>query len=153
MLFIERPVIPEIQNPCIPSPCGVFSICRVIENRPVCSCEENYFGQPPNCRPECTVNSECAQTKACVNQKCRDPCPGSCGYNAECRTINHTPVCYCLPGFSGDPFSGCKECKEKILVLFTTDITILNSFQLNQLKNHLTLVILLLVAPMPFVKS
>lgn len=116
LLFVERPIPTPIENPCIPSPCGLFSECRVIENRPVCSCKENYYGQPPYCRPECTVNSECPQTKACMNQKCKDPCPGSCGYNAECRTINHAPVCYCLPGYSGDPFSGCQECKEYIIV-------------------------------------
>lgn len=112
LIFVEHPVVFEPENPCLPSPCGLFSECRVVNNRPVCSCLTNYFGQPPNCKPECIVDSECAQTRACVNQICKDPCPGSCGYNAECRTINHSPVCYCLPGYSGDPFSGCQECKK-----------------------------------------
>lgn len=112
-LFLERPVvIEEYPHPCIPSPCGQFSECKEISNRAVCSCLPNYFGQPPNCRPECTVNSECPQNRACINQRCRDPCLGSCGSNAECRTVSHSPVCYCAIGFTGDPFSGCQLCKQ-----------------------------------------
>lgn len=109
-LFIEPEIVQE--NPCIPSPCGAFSICKNIDNRAVCSCQPNYFGQPPNCKPECIVNSECPLTQCCQNQVCRDPCPGSCGSNAECKTVNHIPVCYCVPGYTGDPFSGCYESKE-----------------------------------------
>lgn len=110
--ILERPVIiEEPKNPCIPTPCGLFSECKPVNNRAVCSCLPNYFGQPPNCRPECVVNSECALTKACINQRCKDPCAGSCGVNAECRPVNHVPVCYCLAGFTGDPFSGCQQCK------------------------------------------
>lgn len=110
-LFLEPPVIERPLNPCLPSPCGLFSDCKVINERPVCSCLANYYGQPPNCRPECVVNSDCSLTKSCKNERCRDPCPGSCGPNAECKTINHSPVCYCLPGFNGDPFSGCQKSK------------------------------------------
>ncbi|VEN46221.1 unnamed protein product [Callosobruchus maculatus] len=102
--IVHKPV-----NPCIPTPCGLFSECKVISDRPVCSCLPNYFGHPPNCRPECTVSSECPSTRACVNQKCVDPCSGSCGANSECRAVSHTPVCYCSPGFTGDPFSGCYQ--------------------------------------------
>lgn len=109
--FPEPPVVEEIKNPCIPSPCGLFSECRELNNRAICSCLPNYYGQPPNCKPECVVNSDCALTKTCQNERCRDPCPGSCGPNAECRTINHSPVCYCLQGFSGDPFTGCQHSK------------------------------------------
>ena len=28
-----------------------------------------------------------------MQQKCRDPCPGLCGANAECRVTNHNPIC------------------------------------------------------------
>lgn len=62
---------------------------------------------PPNCRPECSVSSECSQDKACVNQKCIDPCPGTCGSNARCNVLNHSPICSCPSGYTGDPFVQC----------------------------------------------
>ena len=43
----------------------------------------------------------------CFRNKCVDPCPGVCGYNANCRVVNHSPVCSCLPNYVGDPFVGC----------------------------------------------
>lgn len=74
---------------------------------PSCTCLPNYIGIPPNCKPECISNSECSNHLACINQKCKDPCPGTCGTNAECRVISHTPNCMCLIGYTGDPFSIC----------------------------------------------
>lgn len=94
-------------NPCQPSPCGPNSQCREVNGQAVCSCLPNYSGSPPACRPECVVSSECAQDKACVNQKCVDPCPGTCGTNANCHVRNHSPICSCAPGYTGDPFSRC----------------------------------------------
>lgn len=67
----------------------------------------NYIGNPPTCRPECTLSSDCDQTKACINQKCEDPCPGSCGLKAECSVVNHNPICTCRQGYTGDPFTAC----------------------------------------------
>lgn len=67
----------------------------------------NYKGSPPNCRPECVSNGECDNHLACVNQKCSDPCVGSCGPNAECRVVSHSPMCICQQGYTGDPFSYC----------------------------------------------
>jgi hypothetical protein len=64
-------------------------------------------GSPPNCRPECVVNSECARNRACINQNCSDPCRNSCGLNANCKVINHSPICFCNDGFTGDPFTQC----------------------------------------------
>lgn len=94
-------------NPCQPSPCGPYSQCRVSNGHAVCSCQNNYIGTPPSCRPECTVSTDCMQDKACINQKCRDPCPGTCGLNARCNVINHNPICSCSSGFEGDPFVRC----------------------------------------------
>lgn len=99
------PIVPT--NPCVPSPCGSNSECRVIENRPVCSCQPGMLGAPPNCRPECLIHSDCPTKLACVRNKCKDPCAGSCGFNTQCTVVNHQPVCSCSPGFQGDPFSGC----------------------------------------------
>lgn len=101
--------------PCIPSPCGPNSQCREIGSTAVCSCLPNYIGRAPNCRPECTINSECPANHACINERCKDPCPGSCGLSAYCNVINHSPVCTCANGYQGDPFSGCYPIPSKIL--------------------------------------
>lgn len=108
----DTPPAPPV-NPCQPSPCGPYAECRVIAESPSCSCLPEYRGSPPNCRPECVSNSECSSHLACMNQKCRDPCPGSCGANAECRVVSHTPMCVCLSGFVGDPFSQCNRHQRK----------------------------------------
>jgi len=92
---------------CYPSPCGPNSQCQIIAGQPACSCLTNFQGSPPNCRPECTISAECPSQLACVNQRCQDPCPGSCGLNARCHVLNHVPVCSCQDGYSGDPFTQC----------------------------------------------
>lgn len=95
------------KNPCLPSPCGPNSICQEIGNVPSCACMSSYIGSPPNCRPECSINAECSTTKACIQQKCRDPCPGSCGISSICTVSRHTPICTCPDGYSGDAFTLC----------------------------------------------
>jgi len=97
----------EPGDPCSPSPCGPNSQCKQVNGQGVCSCLPAYIGSPPGCRPECVVSSECAQNRACVNQKCVDPCPGTCGLNTRCEVINHSPICSCNQGFTGDPFTRC----------------------------------------------
>lgn len=96
-----------MKNPCLPSPCGPNSECRDIGGSPSCSCIPNYIGSPPNCRPECTISSECPSNLACIREKCLDPCPGSCGVGAQCNVFNHIPTCICLEGLTGDPFTSC----------------------------------------------
>jgi len=44
---------------------------------------------------------------ACMREKCRDPCPGSCGLGSQCNVINHVPICTCPAGYIGDPFVSC----------------------------------------------
>jgi hypothetical protein len=105
ILFTEPPIIRR--DPCSPSPCGPNSQCREVNRQPVCSCLPNYIGSPPSCRPECVVSSECPSDKACVNQKCRDPCPNTCGVGAQCTVKNHNPICACPAGYTGDPFVRC----------------------------------------------
>lgn len=97
----------EVGNPCVPSPCGPNSQCRVIGSQAACSCMPNYMGRAPNCRPECTSNAECTSNLACKNERCIDPCPGSCGSNANCKVVLHNPVCTCIIGYEGDPFTQC----------------------------------------------
>lgn len=107
-------------NPCVPSPCGPNSQCKEINNQAVCSCLQSYMGNPPNCRPECVVNSECGKPKACRNLKCVDPCINACGSNSKCKVINHSPICSCKEGFTGDPFSSCYaiQCKFNFLIFY-----------------------------------
>lgn len=98
----------EPSSPCTPSPCGANAICREQNGAGSCSCIPGYFGNPyENCRPECVVNSDCPFNKACVQYKCQDPCPGTCGTNAECHVASHVPTCICLPAYTGNPFVYC----------------------------------------------
>lgn len=113
--FSERPIVEINTNPCVPSPCGPNSQCRAVGGTPACSCLPNYIGRAPNCRPECTINAECPGNLACQNERCRDPCPGSCGPQATCMVIKHAPACTCLPGYTGDPFAGCSLCKNSVI--------------------------------------
>lgn len=69
------------------------------------------------CKPECISNNECANHLACINLKCKDPCPGSCGVSAECRVVSHTAMCVCLVGYTGDPFIQCVEKQRKKIVV------------------------------------
>lgn len=94
-------------NVCNPSPCGPYSQCKEVNNQAVCSCLPTYTGSPPNCRPECIVSSECPIDKACIQQKCENPCPGICGLNTKCNVRNHSPICICITGYTGDPFTKC----------------------------------------------
>lgn len=95
------------KDPCAPSPCGSYSDCKVVNDQAVCTCLLGYIGTPPSCRPECLVSSECPTQQACIDQKCQNPCPGSCGQNAECHVINHSPICSCISRHTGDPFTRC----------------------------------------------
>lgn len=101
-------------NPCNPSPCGANSQCKEIKEQAVCSCLPTFIGSPPNCRPECMVSSECRLHLACLNQKCTDPCTGSCGENAICNVINHSPICICKNGLTGNPFTRCYPIKGNV---------------------------------------
>jgi hypothetical protein len=108
------------EDPCNPNPCGPNSLPPVNRNyggsqQCQCRCLPDMIGSPPNCRPECILNSDCAPDKACIGRKCQDPCPGLCGINAVCRVRNHVPICVCNPGYEGDPFSQCFLFTSKII--------------------------------------
>ena len=103
------PVITPIPVPCQPSPCGANAVCQVMNGHEACSCLPGYIGPPPNCRPECVINSECPSNKACINFKCGDPCVGACGISAKCDVANHNAICSCPYNLIGDPFSRCYE--------------------------------------------
>lgn len=105
-------------SPCDPNPCGSNSACRVgANNSPVCSCQPGFFGdplRPEGCKPECSNDSGCSFDKSCINTRCRDPCPGSCGFGALCDVINHQPHCRCPAGYTGNPYTVCEVIKLEI---------------------------------------
>lgn len=100
-------------DPCDPSPCGPNSQCLNTNGKASCTCLVNYKGTPPNCRPECVVSTECPINRACMNQKCVDPCPNVCGIDARCESINHSPICSCGINKTGDPFVRCFDITRK----------------------------------------
>ena len=109
------PVEAVIANPidrvdvCDPNPCGTNAECQSINNNVLCVCLPGLQGNPNiACKPECTTNSECSNSLACIAQNCRDPCAGSCGVNARCQVVGHNPVCTCPLGYTGDPFVQCQ---------------------------------------------
>lgn len=101
--FIE----PTVTHPCNPSQCGPNSQCREVNGQAVCSCVPGFIGSPPACRPECVTSAECPLSEACSNQKCINPCPGTCGIAALCQVVIHNPICSCPAGHTGDPFIRC----------------------------------------------
>jgi len=107
---IADPIPQEYLNPCEPSPCGINAICKEQNGAGSCTCLTEYYGNPyEGCRPECVLNTDCASNKACSNYKCKNPCPGTCGQNAECQVVNHLPMCSCYQGYTGDPFRYCHQ--------------------------------------------
>lgn len=123
---------PTEYHPCNPSPCGPNSQCREINGQAVCSCVPEFVGSPPACRPECVTSSECPLNQACVNQRCIDPCPGTCGLSATCQVVNHNPICSCLPGSTGDPFIRCQPIRKNPLLDATLAYLTLLTLQLNR---------------------
>lgn len=83
-------------------------MCKERNGAGSCICLPEYYGDPySGCRPECVTNADCDSSKACLNNKCKNPCPGTCGINAECNVIKHAPSCTCLPHYTGDPVTAC----------------------------------------------
>lgn len=108
LFSIAKPREPERRDPCYPTPCGNNAHCRVENDRAICECVRDYHGNPyDGCRPECTGNSDCSMSKACIRNKCQDPCIGVCGTEAICTVSNHIPVCSCPIGTTGDAFKHC----------------------------------------------
>ncbi|XP_046680370.1 adhesive plaque matrix protein 2-like [Homalodisca vitripennis] len=99
----------ETKRPCSPSPCGSNTVCKERNGSGSCRCRANYSGDPyTGCRPECVLTTDCPPSRACVSNRCVDPCPGVCGVNAQCQVINHVPVCSCVAGFTGNPLTSCQ---------------------------------------------
>lgn len=110
------------KDPCL-NACGSNALCNVVNHKAVCSCPNGFYGSPfdqcirqkdPLPRAECNYDDECSNDKACINQKCVNPCTNSantCGINSECRVQIHRPVCVCRNGFTGNAHYACYESK------------------------------------------
>ena len=97
-----------------------------------CICLPGLQGNPYiECKPECTLNTECQDHLACVQQKCVDPCPGVCGQNARCKVQFHNPTCICDFGFYGDPFSSCVRTTS--MNYFTNNFNLIKEVNINYL--------------------
>lgn len=100
---------------CIPAcqadSCGTRAECSGINHRAVCDCPPGFSGDPKlSCvRLECRSDSECPLDKACINNKCENPCEKTavCDIKEVCNVYNHRPECSCPPGFVNDPVKGC----------------------------------------------
>lgn len=102
MIFTAVETVPE--DPCNPSPCGPNTQC----NNGACTCLAEYQGDPyVGCRPECVLNTDCPLNRACLRNKCVDPCVGTCGQSAICNVYNHVPMCSCPVGMTGNAFLSC----------------------------------------------
>lgn len=110
-LFLAITVVDNTTTqPCSPNPCDPHSSCDTFGSQfAICDpCVGPNAINNPLCRPECVFNSECPFDKACLRNKCTDPCPGSCGVNAECYVYQHDPICHCIDGYEGNPYEHCK---------------------------------------------
>ena len=115
-------------DPCNPSPCGPNAQC----NDGLCTCVSGYLGDPYTiCRPECVINTDCSRNEACLLQKCRNPCIGTCGTNAECNVINHLPMCSCPRNMTGNAFVSCSPVQGWFLDFFPFLIVSPNYFHLH----------------------
>lgn len=103
--------VPKDRDPCSPSPCGPNTICQKIGDSAVCKCLPGLQGVPSSvtgCHPECVISSDCPGDKACISNKCINPCTQNvCGIKATCQAINHSPLCSCTSPLIGNPFEEC----------------------------------------------
>lgn len=98
-------------DPCkaSPPPCPPNVKCYSYDNRiaicDACASSDSYGSG--SCKPECTTDSECPSSMACMNQRCENPCLNTCGINSECRVIYHKPNCRCMENMVGNPYESC----------------------------------------------
>lgn len=105
----------SITDLCTTTICGPNTQC----SDGICKCLAEYQGDPyVGCRPECTLNTDCPQNRACIRNKCVDPCPGVCGQNAQCIAYNHIPMCSCPSGMTGNAFVRCLVFEGIVLQIF-----------------------------------
>lgn len=98
-------------NVCERAPCGRHAYCNAKDHQASCLCNDGYFGDPmQGCKKkECDTHTECTDDKVCDQNTCKIACliRNDCGENSICSSEKHTQICYCQPGYTGDPIKGC----------------------------------------------
>ncbi|XP_069700993.1 neurogenic locus notch homolog protein 1-like [Periplaneta americana] len=93
--------------------CGIDAICEDTKTSPRCVCPPDYHGNPKvEClKSECVSDSDCPRPQRCKAKRCKDLCLGICGEHAHCKVKPGTsiPVCYCPPGYTGNPLISCRQ--------------------------------------------
>lgn len=58
----------------------------------------------------CRSDSDCPDYAACANRLCINPCAAGnpCAPSANCKVVNHQPVCTCPDGYIGTPTTDCR---------------------------------------------
>lgn len=99
------------ENACIGRViCGRNAECASRNHEAVCTCKPGFYADNNGCRKiECETDSDCSNDKTCENYMCKIACllGDRCGENAICLAENHKQVCYCQPGYTGDPTQQC----------------------------------------------
>ncbi|ODN00059.1 Adhesion G protein-coupled receptor E1 [Orchesella cincta] len=87
-------------------------------SNPVSSSSPAIISSPShshNGRKECYYDTDCPDSKMCIQDRCEDPCINACGSGAVCHVRNHFPRCNCPEGATGDPFYKCNPLFSEIL--------------------------------------
>lgn len=110
---VSRKGLPQCVKVCERQPCGRQATCIGRNHQPSCSCAKGFFGDPlQGCkRKECDVDSDCSEDKLCELNMCKIAClaGNNCGENTVCSSEKHRHVCYCQPGYTGNPLKQCVE--------------------------------------------
>lgn len=105
--------IPQCTKVCERHPCGRHATCVGLLHQAVCACKQGYFGDPTqSCmKKECDSDADCSDDKLCDKNMCKIAClvRNSCGENSICSSEKHRQVCYCQPGYTGDPEKRCNK--------------------------------------------
>lgn len=104
----------ECADACEGILCGRNAECTSKNHKPSCQCKAGYVGNPNDdksgCQEiECESSEHCSNDKLCDQYMCKIAClvNNPCGKNTLCSAENHKQVCYCQPGYTGDPNKGC----------------------------------------------
>lgn len=96
--------------------CGEKAVCYGANHRAICECPPGLSGNPrTSCiKVGCRADSECPNSKACINSKCENPCAEAnpCDNSGECKVYNHIVECACPPGTVSDGKTGCLKIEE-----------------------------------------
>lgn len=95
--------------------CGRNAECSSKHHQTVCTCKHGYYGNSKDekigCRRvECESHKQCSLDKLCDQYTCKIAClvHNPCGKNTLCSSETHKQVCYCQPGYTGDPLRDCE---------------------------------------------